>query len=384
MPRQPGIWFWKTRNAWYTQIKGKKVRLHEDKRQAHLELHRLLSSEGRLDARQKDQLTFADAVEAYLAGYQHHRPSTVRNAHDKLADLCVGFGSRRLASLQPHEVLAWIAKWPGRSGRLGEPTRALLWRWCRQLYKWCRDTGWLDIDPFARATCPWKIRRRKEVMSEREYELIMGLPRLSAQFKEVVEFVWRTGIRPGELAVLSAAHMDHSLRCLRFEPDEHKTGGKTGEPREVFIPSDLWDRLNAYAKIRGKGPLLRKANGKPWSQPSISRVFNKIKVRHKLKCVLYQARHRYATAMLEGGVDRNKVAVLMGHDDPRTLSTYYHPEKEAMGAEVERVQGSAEAERLTQIRGEMEKKRLEAKERERKKDNERRKKNRAKLKGTEE
>jgi integrase/recombinase XerC len=338
MPRQPKPWYWKARGAWYVQIKGKQVRLHERKAEADREFYRLMAAEGRLESRQAQRMTVADACEAMIASVQYRRPATIRVYVEKLGAFAEAFGTRRLDSIQPAEVIQWAGSYEG-SGRLGRPlsesTRAVYFRFVKQLYRWCRDTGLVGVDPFARVPNPWRVQKRNEPMGEDEYEKIMMM-RLSTQFKEIVEFVWRTGIRPGELAILTAKHLDSRLPIARFQPTEHKTGTRTGLQREVYFPADLWGRLKAKAEVHRQGPLFRKANGTPWTSREISNTFGRVRRRHGLRCVLYQARHRWATTLLDSGIPAARVAKMAGHVRPDVLlTTYYHPEAEQMSADID-------------------------------------------------
>jgi integrase len=337
------------------QLDGKQIRLAEDKREAEREFYRVMAAEGRLDTRQVELMTVADACEAMLAGVQHMRPGTVRIYTEKLGAFAAAFGPRRLDSIRPAEVIQWVAAYRGaKEGRTyGESTRALLFRYVKQLYRWCRDTGYIAIDPFVRVMSPWRIAKRDGPMTEEDYRKIMAMRRLSPRFKEIVEFIWRTGIRPGELAIVSARHLDARLPIARFQPTEHKTGTKTGLQREVYFPLDLWERLLRYAEIHRKGPLFRKDNGKPWTQKAISESYGKIKRRHGLTCVLYQARHRWATAMLESGIPQARVAKMAGHVRADVLmSTYYHPEAERMAADID-ASREEEGERARRIAAEI-------------------------------
>lgn len=341
MPRQPKPWFWKARGAWYVQINGKQVRLHEKKKEADQEFYRLMAAEGRLDGRQKQRMTVADACEALMAQSQHLREGTLKLYERNLGFFAGSqFASYKLHEVSPDEVLRWISGMVFSNGGKGvgdgTASRHLLLRYIKTLYKWARDSGATDINQFARVPNPWKILPRTRPMTIEEYAAIMARPLISPQFKEVVEFVWRTGMRPGEIAKLAARHLDARMRIARFQPTEHKTGTKTGLQREVHFPNDLWERLKKYAELRPTGPLLRKRNGKPWSSRKICDHFNKIKKNMGLTCVLYQARHAYGTNMLESGIPAERVAKMMGQVRPDVLlSTYYHPAAEQMQADVE-------------------------------------------------
>lgn len=375
MARSPKPWFWKARKGWYVELKGKQVRLGADRKEADREFYRLMASRGELGPKESARMTVADACEAMIAQSQDLKPGTLDRYTDMFGVLCDRFGARRLDSLTPGEVICWIGEYRGRlpdTQPIGDSTRALLYRYVRQLYRWARDTGLIDINPFVRVVGPWRIQTRDRPMNEKEYEFLMALPRMTPEMKEVIEFVWRTGIRPGELAMLSAKHLDANLMIARFQPTEHKTGRKTGKQREVYFPADLWARLRAYADARPKGPIVLRSNGTPWTSKAISDRFGETKRRYKLDCVLYQARHRWATQMLENGVSENHVARMAGHASTKVLhSTYYHPEAREMVDEVERVMGiAAEVESTRRIAEQETARREQSREKKRQRQNE--------------
>lgn len=369
MPREPKPWHWKARKAWYAQINGKHVKLSEiSKADALQELYRIKAATGKLDQPHKDAVTVTDACEAMLASSQHFRPATLRIYNEKLGAFAGKFGGRRLDSLTPAEVMKWVGDYQGARPDIkpyGEPSRSLLFRYIKTLYRWCRNTGFIQIDLFSRVANPWRIMARTEPMKPEDYELVMSLSRLSSEFKELVEFIWRTGIRPDELVKLAARHLDARLMIARFQPAEHKTGTKTGLQREVHIPADLWDRLQAYALVHKQGPLLRKHNGNPWTSKELSEKWHKLKVRHGLKCVLYQARHAMLTNLLDSGEALHLVAKIAGHTKTDVLmQTYYHPDTEKM-ADAVNASSDAESARMADIEARVKARRAEAKDRKR-------------------
>ncbi len=363
MAKTPKPWFWKARKAWYVQLNGKQVRLGEDQKKATQEFYRLMAADGKLDDRQNARMTVADACEALLSQVAHYRSSTKRLYTDMLGPFAAEFRGRRLDSIRPDEAIRFVANYQGtgyKGKKFGDSSRALMFRHIKSLFKWARDMGVIQINPFVRTPNPWKIQARERPMSQEEYEKVMADRRLSDRFKEIVEIIWRTGMRPGEIAKLSARHLDSRLPIARFQPTEHKTGTKTGLQREVYFPPDLWERIKKYAELRPTGPLLRNRRGNPWSQDLISDTFGRIKRRLGLECVLYQARHSFLTKLVEGGVPVARAAKIGGHTHPETLMKhYYHPETLKMLEDVEKV-NDGEADRMASIRRKVDEERKKA------------------------
>jgi integrase len=352
MARRPKPWFNARLKAWYVQLNGKQIRLHEKEKEANREFHRIMAAGGRLERRELSAMTVADACEAMLAGSQHLRATTLHNHEAKLGAIAGQFGSRKLESITPAEAINWVRNYVSTNKRrtIGDSTRSLLFRYVLQLFRWARDTGWIEINQFARTPNPWHIAKRDAVMTEAEFEAIMST-KADPAFKQVVEFIWVTGIRPGELAILSARHLDARMKAAKFQPSEHKTGTKTNLQRVVYFPEDLWGVLMRYADTYKQGPLIRKRNGTEWTAKQITHTFSRLKKQHGFTCVLYQARHRFATNMLERGVPSAQVASMLGHSGDASIlqSTYWHPDARKMAADVNAA-GVADTAQIGQIK----------------------------------
>lgn len=334
--KQPKPWFWKARNAWYVQVNGKQIKLDENEKKAHAAYHRLMAADGRSDPAKGGRLFVPDATEACILASEHLRPSTVRLYRDMLGPFAAYYRSRRLDDIGASDVVRFVSSYQGTGykGRpFGDSTRALMFRMIKTLFRWARDTGLLQINPIHGTANPWRIATRHRAMTEAEYQAVMSSPLVPTGGKEVFEFLWRTGARPGEIVRLEARHLDARKPIARLQPTEHKTGTKTGLQREVVMPPDLMEKLRAYAAVRPRGPLLLNEKGRPWTPKSISEWFQRARRSLQLDpdLVLYMARHAFVTRLVEGGNALALVAKLAGHTHAETIQrVYYHPDLDAM------------------------------------------------------
>jgi integrase len=340
MARTPKPWWNNERNAWYVTVKGKRHRLAESKKEADRAFYSLMVAEGEITHKQ-DRILVADAIEALLANVQRHRPNTRKIYLYSLGPFAANFASRRLDSVTADEALRFVSEYKGRPGsklKFSDSSRSLMFRHIKTLYRWARDTGLIQINPMHGQDGPWRVAPRARGMTDEEYRTIMVYTKLNRRFKEVLEFLWRTGARPSEIAAIEARHLDARLPIVRLQPTEHKTGAKTGRQREIFMPPDLMDRLRGYAKDRPKGALLRNNKDKPWTQHQISGNFCRVRGKLGLRpdLVIYMARHAFATRLVKPGNDLALVAKVLGHASAEVLQrTYYHPDTKAMAAMVE-------------------------------------------------
>lgn len=342
MARTPKPWYWEARKGWYVTIGGERHPLGDDEAKARKAFHRLMGADGQADAGRRKKLTAADAAEAMLASVQHHRLSTRQNYDYNLEPFAARFAARRLESIRHEEVIAFVAGYGGRHYRkhtFGPASRFLMFRYIKSLFKWAKETGLIETNPMHGKTCPWKIMARERVMTQQEYDTFQGSG-ASPKLKEVAEYLWRTGARPGEIAACRARHLDAHRSIIRLQPTEHKTGTKTGLQREIYVPDDLMARLRAYAVERPKLPLLTRQNGKPWTQRRISDMWGYWRGRIGLPddCVIYLARHAFGTRAIDAGHTIAMVAKMLGHNDTGTLMThYFHPDQVGMADAVNKL-----------------------------------------------
>ena len=281
----------------------------------------------------------------------HSRPNTVRLYRDMLGPFAAHFRSKRLEELTPDMCIRFVSGYRGtgyKGKTFGDSSRALMFRYIKTLFKSARDTGIIQLNPLARVPNPWKIRAHERPMTEEEYLLIMADRKLNDRFKEVLEIMWRTGARPGEVAKLAARHLNAPGRSPGSSPPSTRPGRRPDSSVRSSSPPDLMDRLRKYAEVRPKGPLLRNRAGKPWTQDLISDTFGRVKRRLGLPpdCVIYMARHGFITRLVESGAPLAHVAKLAGHTHPETvMQHYYHPETMAMLEDVAKI-NEGEAEKL--------------------------------------
>src|SRR4051812_39096892 len=105
MPRRPEPWFWTARRAWFVQIKGKQIRLAEDKDEAYREYYRLMAASGELTDAEMSRALVPDVLEAFLASKSKMRERTIKSYGYHLKPYAVAFKSRKLGTLRPNEVI---------------------------------------------------------------------------------------------------------------------------------------------------------------------------------------------------------------------------------------------------------------------------------------
>jgi integrase len=165
---------------------------------------------------------------------------------------------------------------------------------------------------------------------------------------EIVFAMSRTGARPGELC--DARWSDFSPLAVQdktgewwglivLPPKRHKTGGKTGKPREIYCPAVLVRKIQAIGRLKGRHPefiwthrrgaraeargVVVPSFGEPWNSNTLSRrikEFRRMAIAAGValedegdnRFVAYRLRHTVAAKLLMAGEDIYTVAKLLG------------------------------------------------------------------------
>jgi integrase/recombinase XerD len=142
-------------------------------------------------------------------------------------------------------------------------------------------------------------------------------------FAPLVRFMFLTGCRPGEARALLADQVN--WQSGRAVLQEHKTRGKTGKPKSIYLSDGALAILVEQRGKYGTGLLFRGKNGQMFSSNSVHDRWQRIRDRLGLRAqaIPYSLRHSFATHLLEGGASSRDVAELLGHTSTVMVETVY-------------------------------------------------------------
>lgn len=187
----------------------------------------------------------------------------------------------------------------------------------------------IDNNPMAAIGTPKKEQKIPEFLYESQIESLMALPDLDDPFGQrdrlILEMLYGTGIRVGELVALKIEDIDRSRRYLKVMGKGQKARivpyGKAMERALEKYLEDGYDKIcddrqdHLFYNQR-KGPLLdrsiRKILEKYGQLMGLGRIYP------------HMLRHSYATHLLENGADLRIVQELLGHESLSTTQIYTH------------------------------------------------------------
>jgi integrase/recombinase XerC len=293
----------------------------------------------RTPAEDDGQHAFDEAVEGFARhlGAERGRSEHTRRAYvgdvRALLAFAAAQGVRGLGDLTLTDLRSWL-------GRLDESgaSRATIARRAasaRSFLRWAHRTGRIDADPSLRLVAPRRARTLPGVLRQEEAGELLAVAGVAAddddpvhlRDRAVLELLYASGIRVGELAALDLDDVDHEQCLVRVM-------GKGAKERTVPFGAPAADALAAWLG-RGRPRLATGSSGPALFLGRRGRRVDPRQVRSVVHALLrhvpeapdlgpHGLRHSAATHLLEGGADLRMVQELLGHASLSTTQIYTH------------------------------------------------------------
>jgi len=147
--------------------------------------------------------------------------------------------------------------------------------------------------------------------------------------RAILEVLYATGIRVGELARLKVGNVNFEERTVRVQ-------GKGKKERIVLLGESAAEVLKGYLFHRSRPedppepvenlPLFTNYEGGPLTDRSVRRIIKKYVQKSRLhkRITPHSLRHTFATHLLDSGADLRVIQELLGHESLSTTQKYLH------------------------------------------------------------
>ena len=206
----------------------------------------------------------------------------------------------------------------------------------RRYFSWLHRTNAIATDPSRGLSAPKGEGRLPGVVRRADLEQLLEPPAgddnvTAVRDQAVVELLYGSGLRVGELCALGPADVDLPRRQL-------VAWGKGSKQRQVPMSEPSVEAIQAWLTY-GR-PVLATADspaealflnkrGKRLTPRDVRRILDR---RAASPTHPHALRHTYATHLLDGGADLRVVQELLGHGDLSTTQLYTHVSKERLRA----------------------------------------------------
>ena len=284
-------------------------------------------------------------IERYLEHARVHKRLAARTLTlysldlEKLAAFAAQAGVA-LTAVQPPQVRGWVARMHA-GGRSGRGIALVLSGW-RGFYAWLGREGRIAANPVQGVRAPRQPRPLPkalgvdEAVQLAEHVAEADDPWLEARDAAMVELLYGSGLRVGELVGLDLVPSDAAARAGRgwidLQAAEVQVQGKGGKRRAVPLGRQAIDALRRWLAVRdqvgGRGEgapaLFTGRRGTRLSAPS---VWQRLKRRSLLAGLAtpvhpHMLRHSFASHLLQSSGDLRAVQELLGHAHIGTTQVY--------------------------------------------------------------
>lgn len=271
-------------------------------------------------AQDDEPRTVQDVIDLYLA-YARRRVAarTYENCESVLTRFCAEHGDALLAECKPYHLSNWI---DSHAEFKSDWTICRVVRTIQRPFNWAAKGGMIPRNPFAGVG--HHQGKRGRAATEDEWRAMIRCSTDSI-FRRLLIFLRYSGARPGEASAAEWSFIDLEAGTLTLQ--EHKTVGKTREPRIVYLHPVLC-KLLIWIQRHNPHPrfILTNAWFVDWKRSALSQRLKTIRRRAGLPkdLRLYGLRHKFGSDAILGGVDIKTLAELMGHRHVRTTEIYIH------------------------------------------------------------
>jgi integrase/recombinase XerC len=285
--------------------------------------------------------SLSEGFTALLADYERHLTAerdlskhSVRAYMGDIADLLehlIRLGHDDLEGLDIRGLRSWLAK----QQSLGKARSTMARRAtaARVFTAWAQRTGRIETDPGALLASPKPHKSLPGVLGVADTRAVLDAAAVAADDGSplglrdlaIMELLYATGIRVGELCALDIDELDTSRRVIRvFGKGRKERSVPYGVPAAAAV--DTWLAARPKVVRAGSGPaLFLGSRGGRIDQRTVRRV-----VHARIDAVAapdmspHGLRHTAATHLLEGGADLRSVQELLGHASLATTQIYTH------------------------------------------------------------
>lgn len=281
------------------------------------------------------------AFARHLRAERNLSPHTCRAYDGDIEDL--GEFVRRARGVQSFDevTLADLRAWLGEQSRRGaRSTVARRAAAARTFFRWATRTGRLTHDPSVRLRAPARQATLPQVLRADTAGAVLDAARAPEDTDEVMssrdgamlELLYATGIRVGELVAVDVDDVDLALCVVRVM-------GKGGKERVVPFGGparaavSVWLQHRGALAIEASGPaLFLGRRGRRVDARQVREVVHRAarRVADAPDVGPHGLRHSAATHLLEGGADLRIVQELLGHSSLATTQIYTHVSPERL------------------------------------------------------
>lgn len=270
-----------------------------------------------------------DDFSDYLANEKRAAPNTLSSYMRDVSQFADYLESNGLSleAVTPAQLEGYLKWMTGRGKSAATATRSMAALKC--FYNHLMQEGLCKTNP-AKAVKPAKVERKlPQILTSREVELLLEQPQCvdlkGYRDHAMLELLYATGIRVGELIALNVGDINLSVGFLRC----------ASKGRERAIPlyatavkamSDYLRDVRPQLALESEDALFVNMNGERMSRQGFWKLVKYYQEKAGIEADItpHTLRHSFAAHLLENGADLRSIQEMLGHADISSTQVYTH------------------------------------------------------------
>lgn len=323
MARTARPWYRKDRDTWCVHHNGKLVTLAKGKANRKVAFGKYAElSDNAEEVQTTSSITGKDVCDLYVAFVKRHvRPRTIKVYGYLLGEFAKHVANIDANKVAPKHLTDFLASRP----TWGPTTKNEMVTLAKSAWAWAKSEHRIATSLMAVKIKKERRLTRQDIPTDKEiarfFEFLRPAPR------EILEFIYETGCRPGEATKIRHRHVSIANREIRFKIGEDKTSAKTGKVRVIHLSDRALAMIERLYKSRPDGEtLFVNSKGRAWTINALEMACAKARDIGAISdaAVPYALRHHWATEALARGVPIATVAELMGNSPEIVAKHYSH------------------------------------------------------------
>jgi integrase len=213
-----------------------------------------------------------------------------------------------------------------RKKKLGIRVRRNIINTLHSFFVWLRSEGTINKDLPSFPSVRGNDSRVKVALElEDQMEALGKVPEIH---RDVIEFAFETGVRPGELAAIKVKDLNIRKGIILIQRTYSACKLKETPKEELKKPIPLSERAYELAEkhMQGNFPesflFINPNTGRGYTTNNLGKIWRRYS---GLTITLYEAtRHSFCTQIVDSGATEFEAQALMRHSDPRSTRVYFH------------------------------------------------------------
>ena len=258
-----------------------------------------------------------ECLNRFMLDFQFRFSKSTQEDYQRSVKQMLHYTKKPLDAITKHDLRTWLSHLT----EIGYRTTTVYGRLCglKSFFLYCVEEGFIQQNPAEKIPFPHRDVSIPRYLTKEQLTQLRELVEGRVRDRALIEVLYATGMRIGELASLNKADINWSERTLLIASGKGKKGRIT-----VFTP-ECASRLQMYLNNRTDhlpGVFLNAKGTSTFSRWGNTVMFQTFSEQLGFRVTSHMLRHTFAAHLAQKGMPLAYIQVLLGHDNIQNTKIY--------------------------------------------------------------